>query len=751
MITREPEPDNVVRLPVRKGAGSESLPVERPDAEVQRPNDSSVATKTDSDIIDGQVIPERAGGRFWSSARRFVNSVRLDRADDATPDARSLPKPLRVTARAAYTVAHGHISWVRRATDAVTDGHIREQMRLARLTGDTVALGEWHDRSLKKKAHRRDLLHSLPKTLISIVTTIAIGLAIIFALIVAVGVWEALTPGGMRWSDWWGAIGHLLTVTLTIISVTFWVVVLGTVPTILVLAYREGKRVANLPRWMVSADEKAQMDSTISPDLVVAALRHMKIPNLTKYLDNGGTLEFIVTPREQGGGTYTQVRLPLGTVAAELLTSVKVELLAGNLGRHRHEVWPQRQKDTDARVLDLWIADKGTMDKPAPPWPLLLDGEFDVFRDRVPWGVTMRSDQVSVGMLQKHWLIGGNSNEGKTATLRLLALGLSLDVTVELRIADLKGDGDWRMFKPRAATLIEGSSSERCTETVEMLEWAVGEVRRRYDKKTDAGIVGPIPRELSRREGSGFHPVWVFVDEAQILYAEPHPIGGTKDDARAVKAAKFLHDQARAVNVHLMQGTQRPDDRTLPARVREGAHVRGSLFVSKAETAQMILGDAADRGARPQDLRSGADAGTVVVTGPLEDIPKGQAFIIVRTHYVNTKDAYGVVERAMVLLRKSGRSVGPILDADEDTEAVDHLANIAAVMDGQARMHTHGVLKRLAELDRVEYESWTFTDLKAAMAAEGVSARKLHGVMTVVADDVTQALASRDGDGGASA
>lgn len=45
----------------------------------------------------------------------------------------------------------------------------------------------------------------------------------------------------------------------------------------------------------------------------------------------------------------TQVRLPMGVTAAELLSSAKVELLAGNLGRHRHEVWPQRETDTAHR------------------------------------------------------------------------------------------------------------------------------------------------------------------------------------------------------------------------------------------------------------------------------------------------------------------------------------------------------------------------------------------------------------------
>jgi S-DNA-T family DNA segregation ATPase FtsK/SpoIIIE len=214
---------------------------------------------------------------------------------------------------------------------------------------------------------------------------------------------------------------------------------------------------------------------------------------------------------------------PLGVTAAELLTSAKVELLAGNLGRHRHEVWPQREKDTDARLLDLWVADKGTMDKPAPPWPLLHDGEVDVFRDRLPWGVTMRAEQITVGMLQKHWLIGATSKQGKSTVLRLLALGLALDPTVELHIADLKGDGDWSMFAPRAATLIEGSADEHAQATTEMLEWAVGEVARRYDAKRAAGIVGAIPREVSRRKSSGFHPIYLFVDECRCSTAHRTP------------------------------------------------------------------------------------------------------------------------------------------------------------------------------------------------------------------------------------
>jgi S-DNA-T family DNA segregation ATPase FtsK/SpoIIIE len=352
-------------------------------------------------------------------------------------------------------------------------------------------------------------------------------------------------------------------------------------------------------------------------------------------------------------------------------------------------------------------------------------------------------------MLQKHWLVGATSKQGKSTVVRLLALGLALDPTVELHIADLKGDGDWRMFEPRARTLIEGSADEDAEATAVMLEWGVTEMRRRYEAKAQAGIVGNISRQLSRQPGSGFHPIWLIVDECQVLYGAPHPVGGVKDDARAWRAAKRLHDQARAVNLHLVQATQRPDDRTLPVRVREGAHVRCALNVPNHETARMVLADAADRGARPQDLRPGADAGTVVATGEVEDIPKGQAFAIVRTHYVSTKDSYPVIERAMTILHRAGRAVSHDPDPaqiDAPTE-VDQLGDIAEALRGERRVRTQVTLTRLAELNPARYEQWTFGDLREALAGYGIEPVKSAGVMVIRAEDITEALTGRDRHG----
>ncbi|MFJ8963676.1 hypothetical protein ACIRG5_30230 [Lentzea sp. NPDC102401] len=720
--------------PVVEGTAQHS-PADTGSAGAEQPQDGAhtpqvvtgaAATELDARVRRGELrtIPQTRAGRA-----RVVVVTRGGKA-------------VRRTMREGWTVAQGHASWMRRASDAVTFGHVREQIRLARMQGDSVALAEWTERLNMLKTGRAQRMRELPTTIYAGLRAAAVVTIIAAGLMVMAGLAFQLTPGGWTWGDWWGFVGGVVGVAGVFATIMLHTVLWGAAPAWLFASWREGRRAGIVPRWLVSDTERAEMDSEITPDLVTQALMHVKLPALTKFLKDGGQLEYLIQPREQGGGTYLQVRLPFGVVAANLLDSTKVELLAGNLGRHKHEVWPQRDPAADARVLDLWVADKGTMDKPAPAWPLLETGEFDVFRDRIPFGVTMRQNQIEVGGLQKHWLIGATSKQGKSTVMRLIALCLALDPTIEMKIADLKGDGDWKMFEPRVTTFIEGSTEEDAEATCTMLEWGVAEMERRYQAKADQNIVGPITREISRRKGSGFHPVYLFVDECQVLYGAEHPVGGTKADARAVKAAKRLHDQARAVNIHLMQATQRPDDRTLPVRVREGAHVRGSLNVPNKSTARMILADAVDRGARPEDLRAGADAGTIVMTGEVEDIPAGQAFVIVRTHYVSTKDSYAVIARAMDILKRHGRQVST--SEVEQPAQIDHLANLERALYDEPRARTAVVLARLIEHDPGTYTAMTAQTFAALLVELGVPIRKSNGDSVIRAADITAAITKRD-------
>jgi S-DNA-T family DNA segregation ATPase FtsK/SpoIIIE len=715
-----------------------------------------------SEVVDAELVEQLPLGRpepptligtiVEHPVQTVVHAVIVIRE---SPKVRRAVTPVRVGARATYTTGQGFAWWWRRAVDAATHGKLRRAEEAAEAANDAEALLKARAALETARNNRQARIMRLP-LILGACAAVTLGIVLLIGIVLLVGgilVWAFdgnCTPtsppdcGGITWTSWWDGVADFWDAVGTwgrrIITWALW----AAGPVIVWAAWREGRRRGSAPRWLVTDDERAEMDSVLTADMIVRALMHAKVPALTKFLENGGLLEFLVNPREQGGGTYFRVRLCFGVMAADLLSAAKVELVAGNMGRHKHEYWPQKDPETDARTLDCWVADKGTLDRPAPPWPLLESGEFDVFRDRLPWGVTMRSEQISVGMLQKHWLVGATSKQGKTTAIRVLMLGLALDPTVELRIADLKGDGDWSMFAERAHTLIEGQTDEDAEATCSMLESAVAEMQRRYDRKRALGIIGPISRELSRQKGSGFHPIWVVVDECQILYAAPHPVGGTKDDARAWRAAKRLHDQARAVNVHLVQATQRPDNRTLPVQVREGAHVRAALNVPNEEAAKMILADAADRGARPQDLRAGADAGTVVATGEIEDIPSGQAFAIVRTHYVTTKESYVVITRAMQIMKRAGRTVSGPAEISSEPEPIDHLADIHEAMRDEIRVRTQVVIQRLSEYDPDTYEQWTFPDLKAELGQHGIQAVKVKGVMHVRLGDVQKALQDRD-------
>lgn len=196
-------------------------------------------------------------------------------------------------------------------------------------------------------------------------------------------------------------------------------------------------------------------------------------------------------------------------------------------------------------------------------------------------GQDLRGDAAALSLYQRHLLITGLSNQGKTVALRSLALWVALDRSVQFLMGDLKGVGDWAMFDGLATTLIQ---------VTEMVEGAVDEMNRRI--QAPPGTVFPV--------------LIVLVDEAQVAFMCPakdedrRPYGGAKANSRYFMAVRKIHNQGRAVNVLMWQGTQDPTNENLPKLVREGAHTRASLALGTESQARMALEDkAVDGGAAP--------------------------------------------------------------------------------------------------------------------------------------------------------
>jgi S-DNA-T family DNA segregation ATPase FtsK/SpoIIIE len=158
------------------------------------------------EVLDGELITEaeyaRRRGLHRLPVLAMVAAIReSDRTKKVTAAVVSrVKRSVRVVARAVYTVGAGHVSWVRRALDALTHGPVREQVRLARLAGDREALAEWTERLVTLKDGRAERLRALPATLFAGLQALFVVMCVLAGLLVVIGVWLALTPDTVAWA-----------------------------------------------------------------------------------------------------------------------------------------------------------------------------------------------------------------------------------------------------------------------------------------------------------------------------------------------------------------------------------------------------------------------------------------------------------------------------------------------------------------------------------------------------------------------
>jgi S-DNA-T family DNA segregation ATPase FtsK/SpoIIIE len=624
----------------------------------------------------------------------------------------------------------------RRAWDGRTGARYERLLRAAEAVGNYEAAGEWEERlhRFRTERHKRrmDLLAAPEK----VVKGAAIGAAGGVGTLIAIGVALAIANGN---------IGDVVTPLMALIDLIRLLVVIvqvvwgpaTVVGPALALAgvWAVGRKRGAAPQWALPDSSRADdAGAPITPSIVVTAMRDLGIPTMRKAIkEMGDSGAAMLGPiRIAGCGVEVDVTLPSGVSTAEV--QARRKKLAENLSRHEHEVFvtiPQA-----ARTVRLWIADSGALDEPIGPSPLVTDETTtaNYATGKAPWGKDLRGDAATLSLFQRHLLITGLSNQGKTAALRSLALWLALDKSVEFRIADLKGVGDWGMFDGIATVLIQGPTDDHVIDATEMVE----------------GLVEEMENRIQAPPGTTFPPLIGIVDEAQVAFMCPavgedkRPYGGSKATSRYFMAVRKIHNQGRAVDVLLFEGTQDPTDQNLPKLVREGAHTRVSLVLGTESQARMALGDkAVDGGAAPHLLRQGLDKGTVVVASDGITIPAGQASITVRTHFIDTETAHTIAERAKAL--RDG--VTTLTAVEEPAATVDALADIADVLGDKPKMLTQDVLQRLVQKNPGEYREWTFSDLRQVLEAADAAPRKSDGRMVVDTRRVINALAQRDNQG----
>ncbi|MEH0423138.1 ATP-binding protein [Streptomyces sp. B21-083] len=684
---------------------------------IKTPPDAPADTQDAPTIPASSTRPERRRARYLRIAKAALADERVRTTG-------------RLIVRHGSYVLGGTRVVTRRTWEGRTASRYERMIRAAEAAGLLEEVKEWEARGHQFRAarHRRrmDMLQlalNAPKAIAS-ATVGTGGVLLMLGVLLAWAnhdITDVLAPLEavielVRWAALIAGIvwGPALTATPWIALAAVWAI---------------GQQRHTAPQWALPVQVR-DVGGPITPSVVVTAFRDLGISALRKSIEAMGDVgAAMLSPIVIAGcGVELDVTLPTGVSTEEIQQRRKK--LAENLNRHEHEVFINIPEA--ARTVRLWIADSGALDEPIGPSPLVTDPDVraEYKTGRAPWGQSLRGDAVALSVYQRHMLITGLSNQGKTASLRAIALWLAFDPTVEFWIGDLKGIGDWRMFMGLAAVLIEGPTDEHACAVTEMVEAAVKEMETR----------------LQAPAGTVHDPLVVIVDEAQVAFMNPLkddnklPYGGKKATSRYFMACRRLHNQGRAVNVTLWQGTQDPTDENLPKLVREGAHTRASLVVGTESQAKMALGDkAVDGGAAPHLLRQGLDKGTVVVASDGIQIPAGEASITVRTHFIDTDPAKEIAERAKQL--RNGVATVHRLEAVQD---VDPLADILAALGKTPRMRTQDVLHGLRTRNEAYYGEWKYGDLKEFLEGFGAEPHKSEGVMVVDRKKVIDAIADRD-------
>jgi S-DNA-T family DNA segregation ATPase FtsK/SpoIIIE len=666
-------------------------------------------------------------------SRRRREQMRAALTDERTREA------YRIAVRHSAYVAGGMRIVTRRIWEERTTARYGRMMRAAEAVGNLDEAKEWEERAHRfrhaRHQRRMDMLSGMRQAPRAVGAAILTGAGLLTASGIALAVAnenvsDMLVPFQLFLEavDWAFFIGAVVWGAAKLVGPALGLIALWNV----------GRKRQTAPRWALPEQARGEGDP-ITPSIVVVAFRDLGISTLRKSIvdmeDAGASMLSVISPA--GCGVEVDVHLPSGVDTSEI--QKRRRKLAENLGRHEHELYitlaPQ------PRTVRLWIADSGALDEPVPASPLVTDQELtaDYTNGRAPWGLNLRGDAVLVTLYQKHLLVTGLSNQGKTAALRALALWLCLDPSVEFRIADLKGHGDWAMFYGLATILIEGPTDDHVMEATHVVEDAVDEMIRR----------------LAAPKGTVFPPLIIIVDEAQVAYGSGAretyvaengtvkygaPYGGQKATSRYFQAVKKIHDQGRAVNVTIWEGTQDPTDQNLPKRSREGNHLRASLVLGTEAQAKMALGDApVVKGAAPHKLRQDVDKGQLVVAGSGIDMAKGQVSENVRTHYIDDDEAVAITDRAKALRRRV-TTLGKLAVVED----IDQLADIRVVLGNERRVRTQEVLSRLYVLNKAAYGEWTFQDLKEVLDEVDATPHKSDGQMVVDRQKVERALAGRD-------
>jgi DNA segregation ATPase FtsK/SpoIIIE, S-DNA-T family len=470
------------------------------------------------------------------------------------------------------------------------------------------------------------------------------------------------------------------------------------------------------------------IDYTVTPasvtklttDVVARALGSLGIAELRKAFEKHD-LVFPAPIVRDGNGWRAAIDLPHGITAVDVIE--KRRELSSGLRRPLGCVWPQPVEEEHSGSLVLWVGDRTLAKSPAAVYPLLERGTTDMFGP-LPFGTDQRSRAQTVCLMFASMACGAQPRQGKTVSIRVLALGASLDVACELHVYDGKGMGDWVMFELVAHTFLSGSR----TETLMQLRDALAELKNEVDRRailltklTREGKCreGKITPELSKIKAFRLHPILIVLDECHLAFdTGTGPAGKLGEEITGL--SEYLVRVGPAAGVSVIAATQRPDAKSLPSGIRANVQLRFALRVADQPTNDMVMGTSAYKnGVRATEFAL-SDKGIGYLAG------EGAAPVIVRGYNVDADGATKILTRARAAREAAGTLSGVAagLEPEHRNDPAVLLADVLAVIGDEEQMWSEAICQRLADVNPGQYAGWDATTLGKALRAQGVTPRQ---------------------------
>jgi DNA segregation ATPase FtsK/SpoIIIE, S-DNA-T family len=715
------------------------------------PDDTARPAAVERMVLDGEIVTDpphdgeearpgtavalRRAGRV--ARRQTVHVITTTRRVATHQRTRTVAKG---TARQVWFPIAGAGVVVRRWQDTHGARRYERMMRAAEIAGDHEALLEWEARDVAEKARRHQRVMDWVASPLQLVKALAVGAAAAIGLLLALGVVLAVANGDIA-----QVIGPITAVIEAIAFLVWFFTAYGTLlltgATVAGIAYlwQLGRAQVDPPAWVAPA-ATADGGRDVVPDerAIVSALRNLNLPAINKKFKEGWQPRWVLQPVHDGKGWHAQLLLPEG-VTVEMIVDRKA-VLAHNLLRLPVEVWPTEPRDKPG-VMDLWVADQGSLTKPVPPWPWLHKGTCDYFKG-VPVGIDPRGNVVIGRLFGTNWGVAGTMGSGKSTLIITTLLGAMLDPLVDIDVYCMAINADYDPLKPRLRTLFKSDEPEHIPQVLDALKQLMSELSERGRILSERGEP-KLTRALAEADPR-MRPRVVVIDECQELFVSD--IG-----EEAAELVEKIVAKARKYGVTMIFATPVPSADSLPRKVAKVLSNRACFAIGDHQGNDAILGTGKHTAGisattlRPmtQDAQGNVDLGDIGTAMTVGFTPQDG---LLRCYYPRRGEGVDevtpVVKRALGILDDAGGIPAPTSEPAQD--GPDPLADIADVLSGHKRLRTQEVLQQLAARDRGVYGSWTPGRLKAYLAEHDIrTVKDAEGRMCVRALDVHTALADR--------